>query len=54
MSLDENDFIGIECKDLKFVGRGILYHGESRVNGESFEYEGPVDKLRLTFDFKDA
>lgn len=54
ISLNQNDFIGIECNDLKFVGKGVLYHGDSRVDGENFEYEGLIDKMRLVFDFKDA
>jgi hypothetical protein len=54
VSLNQDDFIGIECRNLKFKGTGVLYHGDVKLNGESFEYEGPVDKLRLTFEFRDS
>jgi len=47
ISFDEATFIGIEERDMKFIGKGN--EGEL----DEFDIEGVVTKLRLEFQLKD-
>ena len=52
ISFDETTFIGMEEKDVKFVGNGSVSHS---INGEieTFDFEGPVGTLKISFHLVD-
>jgi hypothetical protein len=49
LSLNQDNFLGIESDKLKFKGTGQISHGGSE-SGEDFTIEGPVDNIRLSFE----
>lgn len=48
ISLDPENFLGIEASDLSFKGKGNIEQAND--GKDTFEFEGPIKKFRLSFD----
>ncbi len=59
ISMNKEEFLGIESRDIKLVGSGSILHenkGEDNAEAaaETFTFEAPIDRLRVSLDIGDA
>lgn len=52
VSLNQDDYLGFELENLKVIGKGKLI--TSGDESREFEFEGPIEKFRLSFELKEA
>jgi hypothetical protein len=54
LSFDQDKFIGLESKELKFTGAGQIVHTEGeQETKEAFTIEGPISDFRFSFEVGD-